>query len=114
LKAEVTIQQFDKTFQGSLTASFYPNYGLVLRPLIITTEIGDIYVHLELTEALYNTLIQTLNGNSSIPQEISITLQTSPMIYLVWAGVTLMIIGISVEFAAELTNIKKIRKKNEQ
>ncbi len=114
LKADVTIQQFDKTFQGSLTASFYPNYGLVLRPLIITTETGDIYVHLEFTEALYNTLIQALNGNSSIPEELSVTLQTSPMIYLVWAGVALMIIGISVEFLGELTSIKNIGNKNEQ
>jgi len=107
LIVDVTIQQFGKTFRGSLSASFYPNYGLVLRPLIITTETGDIYVHLEYTESLYNALVQALNGNSIIPVDISITLQTNPMIYLVWAGVTLMIIGIFVEFVGDLTDKRK-------
>jgi c-type cytochrome biogenesis protein CcmF len=107
LIVDVTIQQFGKTFRGSLSASFYPNYGLVLRPLIITTETGDIYVHLEYTESLYNALVQALNGNSIIPVDISITLQTNPMIYLVWAGVTLMIIGIFVDFVGDLTGKRK-------
>jgi cytochrome c-type biogenesis protein CcmF len=105
--ANAIIQRSERTYSGTLTANFYPNYGLVLRPFIISTEIGDVYLHLEYTDSLYYALIQTLNGNSAIPEEISITIQTNPMIYLVWAGVALMIIGMSVEFAGNLTGKKK-------
>jgi cytochrome c biogenesis factor len=104
---DVTIQQPENTYTGRLTASFYPNYGLVLRPLILTTATGDLYVHLEFTnpilsDPLYNALVQTLEGNSSVPEEVSVTVQTNPMVYLVWGGVALMLIGISVQFAGDL------------
>jgi len=102
LKADVAIQQSGKTYQGSLSASFYPNYGLVLRPLIITTETGDIYAHLEYTDSLYNVIVQALSGDSVAPEDVSITVQTNPMVYLVWAGVAFMIVGICVQFAADL------------
>jgi cytochrome c biogenesis factor len=102
LTANVTIKQFGKTYHGSLSASFYPNYGLHLRPLIMTTEIGDVYVHLEYTDSLYDSLVQTLGGNSSVPETVSVTVQTNPMVYLVWGGVALMLVGISVQFIAEI------------
>jgi cytochrome c-type biogenesis protein CcmF len=100
--ADATIKQTGSTYIGSLSASFYPNYGLVLRPLIIATTTGDVYAHLEFTEPLYNTLVQTLEGNSSVPEEVSVTVQTNPMVYLVWGGVALMLVGISVQFAGDL------------
>ena len=107
LKADVTIQQSSNIFHGSLLANFYPNYGLVLQPLIISTETGDIYVHLAYTESLYNTLVQALSGNDVAPDELSITVQTSPMVYLVWTGVALMLIGISIEFAGDLASMRR-------
>jgi cytochrome c-type biogenesis protein CcmF len=111
--ADVTIQQSEKTYSGSLSASFYPNYGLVLRPLIMTTATGDIYVHLEYTDSLYKALVQTLEGNSSVPEEVSVTVQNSPLIYLVWAGVALMLVGISVQFVGDLkTQDYQLRKTN--
>jgi len=102
LKAEVTIQQSEGTYSGSLEASFYPNYGLVIRPLIVTTATGDVYLHLEYTDSLYNALVQTLSGNSFVPKEVSVTVQNNPLIYLVWEGVALMLVGISVQFVADL------------
>lgn len=102
LMVDLTIQQSEKTYIGRLSASFYPNYGLVLRPLIITTATGDIYVHIELTDSLYNALVQTLSGNSSVPEEVSVTVQNNPLIYLVWGGVTLMLVGITVQFIADI------------
>jgi cytochrome c biogenesis factor len=103
LKADVTIQQSDKTSQGTLSASLYPNYGLVIKPLIVTTETGDIYAHLELTESLYNSLVQTLSGSSVTPNDLSITIQNSPMIYLVWAGVVFIAFSILIQFARDLS-----------
>ena len=105
--AYITLQESGQTYQESLSASFYPNYGVVIKPLIITTLTGDIYAHLELTESLYNTLQQTLSGNSTVPDRVSITVQNSPMIYLVWGGVALIAITISVQFASDLYVPKK-------
>jgi cytochrome c-type biogenesis protein CcmF len=99
---DVTIQQSEVTYTKSLSASFYPNYGLVLRPLIMTTATGDVYVHLEFTDSLYTALVQTLSGNSSVPETVSITVQTNPMIYLVWGGIALMLVGITVKFVADV------------
>jgi cytochrome c biogenesis factor len=100
VKFDIIAQYLGKTYQGSLWAGFYPNYGLVLRPLIITTETGDIYMHLEYTNSLYDVLVQTLAGNATIPENIAVTVQTSPLVYLVWAGIALMVIGISFQTVA--------------
>jgi cytochrome c-type biogenesis protein CcmF len=102
LNADVTIQQSERTYSGDLSASFYPNYGLVLRPLILTTTTGDLYMHLDYTDSLYNALVQTITGKSSVPEEVSVTVQINPLIYLVWGGVALMISGIFVQFVADL------------
>jgi cytochrome c-type biogenesis protein CcmF len=102
LNADVTIQQSERTYSGDLSASFYPNYGLVLRPLILTTTTGDLYMHLDYTDSLYNALVQTITGKSSVPEEVSVTVQINPLIYLVWGGVAVMISGIFVQFVADL------------
>jgi hypothetical protein len=108
VKADIKIEDSDRTYQGSLSAIFYPNYGLVIKPLVITTETGDIYAHIEVTEALYNSLTQTFAGTTTTPEEVSITVQNSPMIYLVWIGVVLMAIAISVQFAYDLAPTKEL------
>ena len=81
------------SYEGLLQADFYPNYGLLLKPLIISTLSGDIYVHLDYNDVLYNSLTGEIQGTSVNPQNVSITLQTSPIIYLIWIGVALMIAG---------------------
>jgi cytochrome c biogenesis factor len=107
VKAEVTIQDSGRSYQKSLSASLYPNYGLVIKPLIITTETGDVYAHLEFTNSLYNTLSAVLNGSSIAPDEVSITVQNSPMIYLVWVGVILILLAICIQFASDLASSKE-------
>jgi cytochrome c biogenesis factor len=114
VKADVTIQDSsDKIYHGDLSASIYPNYGLVIKPLIIMTPTGDIYAHLEYTDSLYNVLVQALDGNSTAPTEVSITVQNSPMIYLVWAGVGFIAAAISVQLAGEVLSSKRQRFVNE-
>ena len=107
IKADVTMRESDRTYLGSLSALLYPNYGLVIKPLIFTTQTGDIYVHIEFTESLYNTLLQTLSGVSVAPNEVSISVQNSPLIYLVWAGVALMAIAITIQFVSDLFSQKE-------
>jgi cytochrome c-type biogenesis protein CcmF len=103
VKADVTIRYLGKTYHGNLYASFYPNYGLVIRPLVISTEAGDVYLHLSYTNELYNSLAQTLTGNNVVPESVDVTMQISPLIYLVWIGVALMVFGISLQAIIDLT-----------
>jgi cytochrome c biogenesis factor len=109
IKADVTMHDSDRTYQGSLSALLYPNYGLVIKPLIITTETGDLYIHIELTDSLYNTLKQASSGNSVAPNEVAISAQNNPLIYLVWSGVVLMAIAILIQFASDLSSQKELR-----
>jgi hypothetical protein len=102
VKSDVTIQYLGRTYQGSLSASFYPNYGLVIRPLVISTETGDVYLHLAYTDELYDSLTQTLKVDNVAPERVDVTVQISPLIYLVWAGVALVVFGISLQSIVDL------------
>jgi cytochrome c-type biogenesis protein CcmF len=102
ISGDITIQYLGKTYHNSLSASFYPNYGLVIRPLVITTETGDVYLHLDYTDELYASLTQTLTGNTVTPESVTVTVQISPLIYLVWAGIVLMVVSISLQAAIDL------------
>jgi cytochrome c-type biogenesis protein CcmF len=102
VSGDITIQYLGKTYHNSLSASFYPNYGLVIRPLIITTETGDVYLHLSYTDELYDSLTQTLMENIVTPESVAVTVQISPLIYLVWTGVALMIVSISLQVGIDL------------
>ena len=97
VKGDITIQYLGKTYHGSLYASFYSNYGLVVRPLVISTEAGDVYLHLSYTDELYDSLMQTLRGNNVAPERVNIAVQISPLVYLVWMGVALMVFSISLQ-----------------
>ncbi len=107
VKTDLIVQNSNgRIHHGDLSASIYPNYGVVIKPLIISTETGDIYAHLEYTDSLYTVLVGALEGNSTAPTEVSITVQNSPMIYLVWAGIVLIAVAISVQFASEMASPK--------
>ena len=100
--ADVTIHYLDAIYCGEVSASFYPNYGLALTPLIVNTPSGDLYVHLEINEELYNILSAQLTGNSTTPTTVTLTVQRIPMVYLVWVGVTLMVLSMILECAVDL------------
>ena len=107
IQADVTVHQSERNYAGILLANFYPNYGLLLKPLIISTETGDFYIHFDYSDSLYNALAQSYTGNTTIPEELSITMQNIPRVYLVWTGVALMLAGISVQLVEELTYRKE-------
>ena len=100
--ADVTIRYKDTTYSGEVSASFYPNYGLALTPLIVNTPSGDLYVHMEINEELYNILSAQLTGNSTTPATVTLTVQRIPMVYLVWVGVILMVLSMILECAVDL------------
>jgi cytochrome c biogenesis factor len=98
VEIDAKIQYLGKTYYGSVTADFYPNYGLVLRPLIISTEVGDVYLHLDYSDSLSNALIQALMGHNATLDSVQLSAQISPLIYLVWIGATIMVVGMSAQF----------------
>jgi cytochrome c-type biogenesis protein CcmF len=94
LNVDATIEYMERTYYRTLQADYYPNYGLVLRPQIIGTETGDLYIHLDYTENMSTVLIQALRNDIIIPDTVNIAIQTSPMIYMLWMGIAVMILGI--------------------
>jgi hypothetical protein len=82
---------------------------LVLRPQIIGTETGDIYIHLDYTEEMSTSLVQALRNEIIIPDTVNIAIQTSPMIYILWIGIAVLILGIATQLIVELkhTRIQK-------
>jgi hypothetical protein len=102
LHVDATIEYMGRTYNKTMQADYYPNYGLVLRPQIIGTTIGDLYMHLEYSENVSNSLVEALRNNIIIPETLNIALQTSPMIYLLWIGINVMVVGIATQLLVEL------------
>jgi len=105
-----TIVAFNgQIYYAVLEASFYPNYGLLFRPLIISTLQGDLYIHLDYTDSLYNSLVSIYLGQPLPPTNISVTVISLPMVYLVWAGVILLNIGITFSLINEVMDYRRRR-----
>jgi cytochrome c-type biogenesis protein CcmF len=107
INGNITLQYLGKTYHGSLSARFYPNYGLVIRPLVVSTETGDVYLHFDYTSELYNSLTQELTGDTVAPESVAVTVQISPLIYLVWTGVALMVISMSLQAVVDLAQKRR-------
>jgi cytochrome c-type biogenesis protein CcmF len=102
LDVESTVQYMGRTYHSTLKADYYPNYGLVLRPQIISTEAGDLYIHLNYTDSMSTSLVEALRGETIIPDTVDIVVQTSPLIYLLWTGIAVMILGIATQLLFKL------------
>jgi cytochrome c-type biogenesis protein CcmF len=109
LDLDVTIEYMGRIYHKTMQADYYPNYGLVLRPQIIGTVIGDLYLHIEYTENMSTSLVEALRNDNIIPETVDIALQTSPMIYLLWIGIAVMVVGIAIQFIVEVKygNLKR-------
>jgi hypothetical protein len=109
LAVESTIHYMGRTYHRIFQADYYPNYGLVLRPQVISTEAGDLYMHLEYIASMSTSLVEALRGVIIIPDTVNIMVQTSPLIYLLWTGIAVMVLSIATQLLVELktTNDKK-------
>jgi cytochrome c biogenesis factor len=59
---------------------------------------------------MYNALVQALFFNREVPPEdLIVTVEIIPMVYLVWIGVTLLSIGMAIPLIKEL--VRPTRKK---
>lgn len=102
VRADAVVEFNEKTYSSTLFAEYYPNYGLVLRPQIIGTITGDVYIHLDYNENLSTSLVQALRNEIITPDALDIVVQTSPMIYILWIGIAVLIFGIITQFLVDL------------
>lgn len=109
LKMDVVIDYEGRIYDAALWIRLYTLYGIVSKPLIITTQTGDIYVHMSHTESMYDSLVQALMGTPVLPEDLIVTVEIIPMVYLVWTGIALLSIGVSIPLIKEL--VRPARKK---
>ncbi len=102
LKMDVTIKQAGNIYHGALWIRYYPVYGIVSGPSIIGTSTGDIYIRMHHTESMYNSLVQALGGEKVLPEDLVVSVERIPMVHLVWAGVTLLSIGMAMPLIKEI------------
>ncbi len=102
LKMDVTIEQGGRFYASVLWIHYYTLHGIVSTPLIITTLTGDIYLRLLQTESMTNSLLNALDGKQVIPEDLILSVEVNPAVYLVWAGVALMSLGIAVPLLREI------------
>jgi cytochrome c biogenesis factor len=98
LRLDVEVLQNGKMYKGVIWSYLYINYGPVSNPLVITTEKGDIYLHLNITQSMYNSLSQAFTGELTIPESLTIIVEKVPLVYLVWIGIASLCIGIAFSF----------------
>ncbi len=96
------IEKGGNTYHADLWIRYYTLYGIACTPLIITTSTGDLYIHMHHTESMYNTLVQALMGKEVLPEDLIVTVEIIPMVYLVWAGATLLSIGMAMPLIKEI------------
>ncbi len=80
----------------SLRMYYYTNYGILSKPLIISTLRGDLYIFMEHTNSSYNSLFYALMGEKRQPADFRIKVKRVPLIWLVWSGVILLAAGMVI------------------
>lgn len=107
LKMDALIKEGGDVHQGTLWMYFYANQGVVSKPLIISSLAGDIYASMHPTESSYNALFYGLMGSTEIqPEEFVVKLKRIPLIWLLWFGIVLMGIGMTILIIGELKSKK--------
>ncbi len=91
-----TILDGEAAYNGRLVMYYYTNYGILSRPLIISTLQGDLYVFIQYTDSSYNSLFYALMGEEYQPEDFIIKVKRVPLIWLVWLGVILMTISMAI------------------
>jgi hypothetical protein len=59
------------------------------------------------------SLVEALRNKKIIPETVNIAIRKSPMIYLLWVGIVVLIVGIATQFTVDVkhANIKRAHKK---
>ncbi len=104
IQMDATVTYKGNSYTTPISASFYPAYGIIIAPSIIRTVETDIYLHMEQTEPIANSLMNALTGNFTQPENFTLTVKMVPWVNLVWVGCTLLSVGIVVPFLQSFTS----------
>jgi len=102
LRMDASVTQAGNDYHTFLEARLYPALGIIIAPTIVRTPSGDIYIHVDQSDALISSLMTATSGDFTAPESLDLTVKTIPWVNLVWAGSALLSIGVSVILAKEL------------
>jgi len=111
LALNVSIIDGTAVYNDSLRMYYYTNYGILSKPLIISTLRGDLYIFMEHTNSSYNSLFYALMGEKQQPADFRIKVKRVPLIWLVWSGVILLAAGMVILICDE-TRKSRMKRKN--
>jgi cytochrome c biogenesis factor len=106
LRLDVEVLQDGKIYKGVIWSYLYINYGFLSNPLVIATEKGDIYMHLDITQSIYDSLSKAFIDKLVTPEKLTITVKKIPLVYLVWVGAVLLCIGIALSFGRPTNDLR--------
>jgi cytochrome c-type biogenesis protein CcmF len=111
IKIDVEIKQGSNVYRGAFWIYLYTAYGIVSKPLIISTLEGDIYAHAYHTNSTYNTLVHALMNMRVMPKDLIIIVEKIPFVHLVWIGVAMLSIGMGASLIREIVETFHKRQK---
>jgi cytochrome c-type biogenesis protein CcmF len=88
--------------QRPLVMSYYPLYGMFSVPTVISTPGRDLYLSVHPSNTSQDTLFGALMGMEVSPGEVVLSAKVVPFIALIWTGIALMVLGMTVILAGEL------------
>jgi hypothetical protein len=88
--------------QRMLVMSYYPLYGMFSVPSVISTPGRDFYISVHPSNTSQNTLMGALMGMDVSPDEVVLSMKVVPFIALIWAGIALMVLGMTMILVGEL------------
>jgi cytochrome c-type biogenesis protein CcmF len=107
LKMDISIKEDGKVRYDTLWMYYYTNYGVVSKPLLISTPQEDLYVYLQHTDSSYNTLRFALMGERIQPENVILQVKRNPLISFVWAGIVVLGLGMTLLLLGELLAKKR-------
>jgi hypothetical protein len=88
--------------QRSLVMSYYPWYGMVSVPTVISTPGYDFYLAVHPSNTSQDTLMSALMGIEVSPGEVVLSAKVVPFIVLIWSGIVLMGLGMTIILIGEM------------
>jgi cytochrome c biogenesis factor len=102
MKLDISVRRGGKTWDAELWVKDFTLHGIVSKPLVIPTLSGDIYLRMLHTESVHQSLVNALQGTETFPEDLILTVEKNPLIYLVWVGVAIMSIGVAAPLSREI------------
>jgi cytochrome c-type biogenesis protein CcmF len=107
LEVDCVVSQGRDSYSTKLWIRLYAAYWIASQPTIIHTITGDLYLHLLPNNSTITALTDALFGEENPPDVLAFTVETIPMVYLVWLGVAFLTAGISAQLVRTLTETKR-------